>query len=66
VQKVQILAQATNGTAEKMRNVSFDAKSSGQAAGQVLDASASVATEAKQLEAKINSFIDRKERLDAA
>jgi hypothetical protein len=49
-----------------MRNVSFDAKSSGQAAGQVLDASASVATEAKQLEAKINSFIDRKERLDAA
>lgn len=57
VHKVQILAQATNGTAESMRSVSGDAKVSGQAAGQVLDASDSVALEAKALEARILAFV---------
>lgn len=66
VQKVQFLAQATNDTAEKMRNVSDDASSSGQAADQVLEASASVALEAKQLEAKITHFVEEKQRLETA
>lgn len=66
VQKVQFLAQATNDTAEKMRNVSDDASSSGQAADQVLEASGSVALEAKQLEAKITHFVEEKQRLEAA
>ncbi|MCA3416725.1 MAG: hypothetical protein INF84_19175 [Roseomonas sp.] len=66
VQKVQFLAQATNGTAEKMRNVRDDAKSSGVAAEQVLEASASVALEAKELQARITHFVQEKQRLEAA
>ncbi|MFM7608339.1 MAG: methyl-accepting chemotaxis protein [Alphaproteobacteria bacterium] len=66
VQKVQFLAQATNGTAEKMRNVRDDAKSGGAAADQVLEASASVAMGAGELEAKITQFVEEKQRLEAA
>ncbi|MFM7779339.1 MAG: hypothetical protein ACKPB8_11385, partial [Alphaproteobacteria bacterium] len=66
VQKVQFLAQATNGTAEKMRNVRDDAKSGGAAADQVLEASASVAMEARELEARITHFVEEKQRLEAA
>lgn len=66
VQKVQTLATATNETAEKMHSVTGDAKSGGEAAGQVMEASVSVGREAKDLEAKIIAYVDQMQNLEAA